>query len=229
MNEQEIKEQLKQEIKQEMKKSKRKKIIIFIIILIIDVGLFFVVRQSRISRTSPTEQSKIRVMTEEEFAQYTTEIPITTENWKNYFDYEYKKVENKDAFGEIISTKYEPHLKLKDNIYGYAVLQIEINNNLYSDYEYKKDLIIGSNDTTLPMADFRLKSGATITMNDITCTKAKGSLYTLNLPEDIWQIDETDGKRYFNIGTENSYTIYKEDNYINQLCQEEHFKQTNNN
>lgn len=229
MNEQEIKEQLKQEIKQEMKKSKRKKIIIFIIILIIAVGLFFVVRQSRISRTSPTEQSKIRVMTEEEFAQYTTEIPITTENWKNYFDYEYKKVENKDAFGEIISTKYEPHLKLKDNIYGYAVLQIEINNNLYSDYEYKKDLIIGSNDTTLPMADFRLKSGATITMNDITCTKAKGSLYTLNLPEDIWQIDETDGKRYFNIGTENSYTIYKEDNYINQLCQEEHFKQTNNN
>ena len=229
MNEQEIKEQLKHEIKQEMKKSKRKKIIIFIIILIIAVGLFFVVRQSRISRTSPTEQSKIRVMTEEEFAQYTTEIPITTENWKNYFDYEYKKVENKDAFGEIISTKYEPHLKLKDNIYGYAVLQIEINNNLYSDYEYKKDLIIGSNDTTLPMADFRLKSGATITMNDITCTKAKGSLYTLNLPEDIWQIDETDGKRYFNIGTENSYTIYKEDNYINQLCQEEHFKQTNNN
>ena len=229
MNEQEIKEQLKQEIKQEMKKSKRKKIIIFIIILIIAVGLFFVVRQSRISRTSPTEQSKIRVMTEEEFAQYTTEIPITTENWKNYFDYEYKKVENKDAFGEIIITKYEPHLKLKDNIYGYAVLQIEINNNLYSDYEYKKDLIIGSNDTTLPMADFRLKSGATITMNDITCTKAKGSLYTLNLPEDIWQIDETDGKRYFNIGTENSYTIYKEDNYINKLCQEEHFKQTNNN
>lgn len=229
MNEQEIKEQLKQEIKQEMKKSKRKKIIIFIIILIIAVGLFFVVRQSRISRTSPTEQSKIRVMTEEEFAQYTTEIPITTENWKNYFDYEYKKVENKDAFGEIISTKYEPHLKLKDNIYGYAVLQIEINNNLYSDFEYKKDLIIGSNDTTLPMADFRLKSGATITMNDIICTKAKGSLYTLNLPEDIWQIDETDGKRYFNIGTENSYTIYKEDNYINQLCQEEHFKQTNNN
>ena len=229
MNEQEIKEQLKQEIKQEMKKSKRKKIIIFIIILIIAVGLFFVVRQSRISRTSPTEQSKIRVMTEEEFAQYTTEIPITTENWKNYFDYEYKKVENKDAFGEIISTKYEPHLKLKDNMYGYVVLQIEINNNLYSDYEYKKDLIIGSNDTTLPMADFRLKSGATITMNDITCTKAKGSLYTLNLPEDIWQIDETDGKRYFNIGTENSYTIYKEDNYINQLCQEEHFKQTNNN
>ena len=229
MNEQEIKEQLKQEIKQEMKKSKRKKIIIFIIILIIAVGLFFVVRQSRISRTSPTEQSKIRVMTEEEFAQYTTEIPITTENWKNYFDYEYKKVENKDAFGEIISTKYEPHLKLKDNIYGYAVLQIEINNNLYSDYEYKKDLIIGSNDTTLPMADFRLKSGATITMNDITCTKAKGSLYTLNLPEDIWQIDESDGKRYFNIGTENSYTMYKEDSYINQLCQEEYTKQTNNN
>lgn len=229
MNEQEIKEQLKQEIKQEMKKSKRKKIIIFIIILIIAVGLFFVVRQSRISRTSPTEQSKIRVMTEEEFAQYTTEIPITTENWKNYFDYEYKKVEDKDAFGEIISTKYEPHLKLKDNIYGYAVLRIEINNNLYSDYEYKTTLIIGSNDTTLPIADFRLKSGATITMNDITCTKAKGNLYALNLPEDIWQIDETDGKRYFNIGTENSYTIYKEDNYINQLCQEEHFKQTNNN
>ena len=79
------------------------------------------------------------------------------------------------------------------------------------------------------MADFRLKSGATITMNDIICTKAKGNLYTLNLPEDIWQIDETNGKRYFNVGTEYDCTPYWEDTYISQLCQKEYVKQINNN
>ena len=225
MNEQEIKAQLKQELKEEMKQEKKKKrkiklIILFIILAILISWWGLAVYNSQKLK----KEHEIKIISKEEFSQYITEIPITTENWKNYFDYEYKKVENKDAFGEIISTKYEPHLKLKDNMYGYVVLQIEINNNLYSDYEYKTTLNIRSNDTTLPMADFRLKSNATITMNDIICTKAKGSLYTLNLPEDIWQVEETDGKKYFNVATENGYTTCWEDTYINQLSDNEYLK-----
>lgn len=218
---------------------KNNKIIIISLIVIVLLLMGVIIKQSQdikkikeavaIEDNQTTEKNTVKVISQEEFSQYITEIPITTENWKNYFEYEYRKVENKDAFGEITSISYEPHLKLKDNMYGYVVLQVEINSNLYNNYEYKQNLIISSNDTILPMADFRLKSGATITMNDITCTKAKGSLYTLNLPEDIWQIDETDGKRYFNIGTENNYETYKEDSYINRLCQEEYSKQTNNN
>ena len=188
---------------------KNNKIIIISLIVIVLLLMGVIIKQSQdikkikeavaIEDNQTTEKNTVKVISQEEFSQYITEIPITTENWKNYFEYEYRKVENKDAFGEITSISYEPHLKLKDNMYGYVVLQVEINSNLYNNYEYKQNLIISSNDTILPMADFRLKSNVTITINDIICTKAKGSLYTLNLPEDIWQIDETDGKRYFNI------------------------------
>lgn len=218
----------------DMKKNDKIIIISLIVIIILLIGV--IIKQNQdikeavgIEAKQTTEKNTVKVMSQEEFSQYITEIPITTENWKNYFEYEYKKVENKDAFGEIKSTSYEPHLKLKDNMYGYVVLQIEINSDLYSNYEYKRDLIINSNDTILPMADFRLKSGATITMNDIICTKTKGNLYTLNLPEDIWQIDETNGKRYFNVGTEYDCITYWEDTYISQLCQKEYAKETNNN
>lgn len=218
----------------DMKKNNKIIIISLIVIIILLIGV--IIKQSqdikKIKEAVGIEdnQTTIKIISQEEFSQYIAEeIPITTENWKNYFEYEYKETENKDAFGEVISTTYDPTLKLKDNMYGFVILQIEINSNLYDNYEYKQDLNIYSNDTILPMADFRLKSNATITMNDITCTKAKGSLYTLNLPEDIWQIDETDGKRYFNVGTEYDYTTYWEDTYISQLCQKEYAKETNNN
>lgn len=219
----------------DMKKNNKIIIISLIVIIILLIGV--IIKQNQdikeavgIEANQTTEKNTVKSISQEEFSQYIAEeIPITTENWKNYFEYEYKETENKDAFGEVISTTYDPTLKLKDNMYGYVVLQIEINSDLYSNYEYKRDLIINSNDTILPMADFRLKSGATITMNDIICTKAKGNLYTLNLPEDIWQIDETNGKRYFNVGTEYDCTPYWEDTYISQLCQKEYVKQINNN
>ena len=218
----------------DMKKNDKIIIISLIVIIILLIGV--IIKQSQdikeIKEAVGIEdnQTTIKIISQEEFSQYIAEeIPITTENWKNYFEYEYKETENKDAFGEVISTTYDPTLKLKDNMYGFVILQIEINSNLYDNYEYKQDLNIYRNDTILPMADFRLKSGATITMNDIICTKTKGNLYTLNLPEDIWQIDETNGKRYFNVGTEYDCITYWEDTYISQLCQKEYAKETNNN
>ena len=125
MNEQEIKAQLKQELKEEMKQEKKKKrkiklIILFIILAILISWWGLAVYNSQKLK----KEHETKIISKEEFSQYITEIPITTENWKNYFDYEYKKVENKDAFGEIISTNYEPHLKLKDNMYGLSLIHI---------------------------------------------------------------------------------------------------------
>ena len=136
---------------------KNNKIIIISLIVIVLLLMGVIIKQSQdikkikeavaIEDNQTTEKNTVKVISQEEFSQYITEIPITTENWKNYFEYEYRKVENKDAFGEITSISYEPHLKLKDNMYGYVVLQVEINSNLYNNYEYKQNLIISSNDT----------------------------------------------------------------------------------
>lgn len=234
MNEQEIKAQLKQELKEEMKKSKRKKIIIFIIILIIAVGVFFAIRQSRISRTSPTEQSKMKIMTEEEFAQYTTEIPITTENWKNYVDIQDVEEEVKNNLQEVERTNKLTKISLKnENIYGCIVLKLKIINADTTDNEQIATLYNG-NDVQAGMSMIRDKNedekiyDTRVGIDNIQCIQATGILYKVEIPEDIWQIDEN-GKEYFMISNgsiqgHSGYNIYYKDNYLQILGYKEYNK-----
>lgn len=130
MNE-DIKEQLKKELKQEMKQENKKKrkiklIILFIILAILFIGWLALVN---ISNKKIPQQPKI--ISREEFSQYITEIPITTENWKDYITLECETRENKNDFGEITSTTKYYQLKLKENVYGYEILKINIKNALF--------------------------------------------------------------------------------------------------
>ena len=217
MNEQEIKEQLKQEIKQEMKqekkeKRKRKLIILFIILAILISWWGLAVYNSQKLK----KEHEIKIISKEEFSQYITEIPITTENWKDYITIECETKENKNEFGEITSTTEHWNFKLKENMYGYAILKVKHNN-------INTEIVHTIKSSTTPLG-IQLKNNTTPDINDMECLQAKGSLYTLNLPEDIWQVEETDGKKYFNVATENGYTTCWEDTYINQLSDNEYLK-----
>ena len=231
MNEQEIKEQLKQEIKQEMKKSKRKKLIIFLIILIIAVGVFFVIRQIKIS---PTEQIQRNVMTEEEFAQYITEIPITIENWRDYVDIQEVEEEVKNNLQEVERTNKLTKISLKnENIYGCIVLKLKIINATTTDNEQIVTLYNG-NDIQAGMSMIRDKNedekiyDTRVGIDNIQCIQATGILYKVEIPEDIWQIDEN-GKEYFMISNgsiqgHSGYNIYYKDNYLQILGYKEYNK-----
>ena len=231
MNEQEIKEQLKQEIKQEMKKSKRKKLIIFLIILIIAVGVFFVIRQIKIS---PTEQIQRNVMTEEEFAQYITEIPITIENWRDYVDIQDVEEEVKNDLQEVERTNKLTKISLKnENIYGCIVLKLKIINADTTDNEQIVTLYNG-NDIQAGMSMIRDKNedekiyDTRVGIDNIQCIQATGILYKVEIPEDIWQIDEN-GKEYFMISNgsiqgHSGYNIYYKDNYLQILGYKEYNK-----
>lgn len=234
MNEQELKEQLKQEIKQEMKKSSRKKIAIILLIIIILVIAFFVYRN--ISTQRRKEQYKEKYISQEEFSKYTTEIPITIENWKDYITLEFEKKEEKDSFGEVVKTFEQPYFKLKDNIYGYMILEIDFNKNILKDLysRNKSGLVVTMRGIKTEIPTYQIKDDCKLAFDDIECSKVKGTLYLLDLPEDIWQVQQEEmqalengevtqlkGRKYFNLGTESNYTTCWENTYINNLCDKE--------
>ena len=74
----------------DMKKNNKIIIISLIVIIILLIGV--IIKQNQdikeavgIEAKQTTEKNTVKVMSQEEFSQYITEIPITTENWKNYF------------------------------------------------------------------------------------------------------------------------------------------------
>lgn len=227
MSEQELKEQLKQE----MKNSKIKKTIILLIIFIIAVGIFFAVRQSRIS---PTEQIKSNIISEEEFAQYTTEIPITIENWKDYVDIQDIDEEVKNDFQEVERTNKLTKLSLKnENIYGCIVLKLKIINADTTDNEQIVTLYNG-NDSQAGLGMIMDKNkdkkiyDTRVGIDNIQCIQATGNLYKVEIPEDKWQIDEK-GNEYFMISNGNTqgysgYNKYYKDNYLQNLGHKEYIK-----
>ena len=222
MNEQELKEQLKQEIRQEMKKSARKKrIIIFAIILVIIAGLFIFYKIQR-----STEAELHKRYTYEELAQYKKEIPITTENWKDYITTEDIREENKDAFGNVTSISERTALKLKDNICGYVVLELNIPKNKYRKKEtiaitggqnYQANIVEQVERRTegnIEISNYRF------TIDDLEAVQLKGYIYTIDIPEEIWKTEKSTGKKY--ILMENDF-FYKEDNdYIKILSSREY-------
>lgn len=248
MNE-DIKEQLKKELKQEMKQEKKKKRIIILIILLIIAGIItFVVCNAY----RKVELHKPKIISQEEFSQYITELPVTTENWKDYFECKDITKESKNAFGEVTSIGKTTQLKLKDNIYGCLILKLKINKDLVA-FD-REEAIITVNRQYINLNDsISLKNKSndknnfdgTISMNELTCIQVKGSLYKIDLPDNIWQdngIVNTTGKttedgkaiqieerKHFSVGTENDYRTYWEYTYIDSLFMEEYQKYTENN
>lgn len=247
MNE-DIKEQLKKELKQEMKQEKKKKRMIISIILLIIAGIIIFIVCNAYKKV---ELHKPKIISNEEFSQYITEIPVTTENWKEYFECKDITKEEKDAFGEVTGIAKLTQLKLKDNIYGYLILKFKIDNNLTILNRNEAIITVDKQYTNInDFASLKNKSNDknvfdfTISMNELNCIQVKGNLYKIDLPDDIWQDDGSvmtsgkmaeDGKaiqieerKHFNVGTENDYKTYWEYTYMDTLFNEEYQKYTEN-
>lgn len=191
MNEEELRKQLKEEIKQEMKKERRKRrIILFIIALVIIAivyGISIIQKNSR----------EIKQYSMQELEQYKTELSITTENWKDYIVIEDIETESKDAFGKV-TNKYESSIiRLKENICGYAILKFKTNSSInreqivtliggkdYKDNTYQLHM----DGKTRREGDISIYNNR-YTINDIECIEVIGYLYTIDIPDNLWQID----------------------------------------
>lgn len=233
MNEQELKEQIKQELKQEMKKSRRKKRIIFLIIfiVIISVVAFVIILNNRknvidTEDTGMTETEDIE-MTKEEFAQYVTAIPVTTENWSEYIELEDETYENTNAFGEITRTTTTTTIKPKDKVFYYdVVLEIEKNEDRVN-YGSTTSIIseLTSNGQSLDFSNKSTESNVfdyTFTLDDLECTRAEGTIYIIDLPEEKLKDTPDTNQKYFCV--EGKYYYYDSSpesySFINSLCSE---------
>lgn len=224
---------------------KKKIVIIFIILLLVVGGSGIFIFSNRNINTN----YNMNIMSQQEFSQYITEIPITTENWKDYFDIEDTEETRKDAFGDITSILKYTLLKLKDdNIYGCITLKLKIlesdttnNEQIITIYNgMKKQVGIGQimdKDKDNKIYDTRIDK------NNIQCIQAKGTIYKIEIPQEKWQQPETnrqetravDGKTYSTSDNEfirlennNSYiTLFKE-TYLKQLGEMKYYQEQNN-
>lgn len=221
MNE-ELKAQLKQELKQEIKQERKKKrriklIVVFIILLILIIGWLVLVSK---------DNYKTKVISQEELEQYKKEISITKDNWKDYIVTEDTRTEIKDAFGKVTNIHEGTMLKLKDNICGYIILKVKVNNKdlayLNTDEQQIVTIIGGSDDKNYNQLRTSVKTRTDkdieiynnrYTLNDLECIEVMGYLYTIDLPDNIWQTDK-EGKQFFNLQSTSGgwYKCLKEDN-----------------
>lgn len=216
-----MKEQIRQEIKQELNRRRKKSILItLLIVAMLIIGLLIYIKCNE----SGYNKNELKIISREEFSQYTTEIPITIENWKDYIDLEDVSDEHKNDFGEITNIYKNTKLKLKDNMYGYMILEIEYTN--YSGRPSNKTIIISPNyfysaahnkSSEKNVYDYTI---TTEEFNNLKCLKAVGKVYTLNLPQDIWQTANGEKQFSFRLGNSNSYRTYYEDTYLSDLSRD---------
>lgn len=148
---------------------------------------------------TPTEE---KVISQKELSKYIKKVELTTENWQDYIDFENYEIENTNSFGEVIRTYKHSRLKLKDKIYcsQATALEFELTNNLLFWTSDTKGIVnFGSMGNTNNFEITKLQGyplyddvyDDRITINDIKCIRTKGYLYIFNLPNDIWQIEES--------------------------------------
>lgn len=205
-----LKQELKQEIKQEQKKKRRIKIIVLLAIVIIAIVVLVIISNIRTNNTKNNNETK--VISQEQFSQYIKEIPITTENWKDYIYLEDVKQENKNAFGDIESTYITTHFKLKNNnMFHNVALKIIVNNkemiisnidNHYTKSYYTPTYYMQDKNEDKTIYDY------TITEQDFKCIETKGTIYIIDIPNELWQTDIEMGKQYINVGNKDKYNTY---------------------
>lgn len=219
MNEEELRKQLKQEIKQEMKKERRKRRIILFIIAIVIIavvyGIGIILQNSR----------KAKEYSMQELEQYKTELSITTENWKDYIVIEDMETESKDAFGKVTSKNEFTIIRLKENICGYAILRFKVQKGVF-DNEQVVTLVGGHDYKDYGLSQLHMQGKSRTegdisiynnryTINDIECIEVIGYLYTIDIPDNLWQTD------YYNYNKECiRLTGYKNNNSWRTLFKE---------
>lgn len=128
------------------------------------------------------------------FKEVLETVELTTENWMDYIEvctYS-KEIVEKDAFGEIVSTKTNTRYELgvKGNqYYHFRDFAIELKNKTTGELVTYK----GNGDAYIPEVkeDFSL--------DEYECTRIKGTLYLIDVPEEVI-IQRTDGEPFFNVG-----------------------------
>lgn len=222
----------------------KKQAIIYVIILVIVSGIVGIVSYNigannknnsilkESNNNNNSNKNDVITLTREQLAQYTTELPITIDNWKDYIELEDKEEENKDAFGEITRIDKYTSLKIKDNICGYITIEYEITDKNLLEYptnptqtvtiESGKSSNNYINFITDKNNDKSITKDRTFTINYMKCNRIKGKLYTIDLPDDIWGnqnkiIIETSEKFRENVDGDNGYINISKDNYIQQL------------
>lgn len=81
-------------------------------------------------------------------------------------------------------------------------------------------LVFGNNEALIYYST--LKNNISLTINDIECIQIKSSLYTIDLPDDIWKNNdkikiETSEKYRQNVHGDNEYCYISKDTYIEDL------------
>lgn len=221
----------------------KKQAIIYAIILVIVSGIVGIVSYNigannknnsilKESNNNNSNKNDVITLTQEQLAQYTTELPITIDNWKDYIELEDKEEENKDAFGEITRIDKYTSLKIKDNIFGYITIEYEITDKNLLEYPTSptQTVTIASGESSNNYINFitdknngkSITKDRTFTINYMKCNRIKGKLYTIDLPDDIWGtqneiIIETSEKYRENVDGDNGYINISKDDYIKQL------------
>lgn len=187
-------------MEKEKKQNNKIIIILFIVIIILLIGIIIKQKQDikEIKETVGIEDKQTdraeKEISKEEFRKYIKQVDITTENWKDYFEIE----KETDGFGDVISTQNAIILSLKNNYYNEfdttdISLEIEIPEEKAFDYNYTKQtvqLLANNNKTSISTQNF-LKDNESITIDDIECTSATGTIYYLdNIPNEYWNIEE---------------------------------------
>ena len=206
---------------------KNKNVIIGIAVIIIIILLGIIIKQSKditeikksigmkdVEEINTDNKSidKSKSISKEEFTKYIQKVELTTDNWKNYFEIEEKTTEDKNEWGEVTETRINKYLQLKQPYYETGelidtIMDIEIDKSKLDEFYYnknKKTVVFqyteGEKSNGNKRAIESLYGWDNITMEDMKCTRIKGTLYYLkDFAESNWQTDSK-GKKFVNIG-----------------------------
>lgn len=184
---------------------KKSNIVIGILIVIIIIQFGIIIKQQHKDNGSIVKsiEKNEKSISKEEFKKYIKKVDITTENWKDYFVLERNIHEEKNSFGDIVSTANYFIFKLNNSYYDIA----EFNGiSLEVEIPKEKALNLGGEIYNTKIIDFynsakqsnEIYDGALIknadvilTIDDFKCIRAKGSLYYLdNIPSEFWNVNE---------------------------------------
>lgn len=185
-----------------MDKVKSKKYMIITIILIVFVIIFI----ACYIFIKDIEKNNLSIITEDEWNMYTEPIFVTIDNWKDYVE-----IEN----GE---------LRIKNtNVCGYLSITLKIKNteDLFAEYtneisEFKvlagKIEPVEAEIVDEHFGFYNFNKIYEITTNDFECIEINSNLYSINLPENVWN-DEN----YIIITKDGQEEKYYKNNYIESL------------
>lgn len=202
---------------------KSKNVIIGIAVVIIIILLGIIIKQNKDNAEikkqiadikkemgiAEIEIDKAKELSKTEFTKYIQKVELTTENWKDYFEVKEKTIEEKDQWGEITNIEIEKYINLKEPYYDtgeliQTTMELQVNTNKVKEgYTTKTITFFNVNGEKLDgckKSQEILSGWDNISIEDIQCTRIKGTLYYLkDFAESNWQTDSK-GKKFINIG-----------------------------